>query len=160
MGQFAFDQLHSKALDIFDSFASLGVGRSSKFLPNLSELGELITDGDIENYVARVTDDERKNYSISSDQLYDENFFVKLISKGEASSWNEYYNGDIPASLENFYKKLNKIMNESPLFNPKLKSELTEFGIEIENPKSRSIFAVSETDGELIYNFLTQQVCF
>jgi hypothetical protein len=153
LGQLALDGLYEKALDIFDTFASLGVGRSSKYLPNLSELGELITDGDIENYVARVTDDERKNYSISSDQLYDENFFVKLISKGEASSWNEYYNGDIPASLENFYKKLNKIMHESPFFNPKLKSELTEFGLEVKNPKSRSIFAVSETDGDLIYNF-------
>ena len=153
LGQLALDGLYEKSLDIFDTFASVGVGRSSKYLPNLSELGELITDGDIENYVARVTDDERKNYSISSDQLYDENFFVKLISKGEASSWNEYYNGDIPASLENFYKKLNKIMHESPFFNPKLKSELTEFGLEVKNPKSRSIFAVSETDGDLIYNF-------
>ena len=44
-------------------------------------------------------------------------------------------------------------MHESPFFNPKLKSELTEFGLEVKNPKSRSIFAVSETDGDLIYNF-------
>jgi len=147
--------LFQKSLDIFGAYASLGVGRSSGIIPkfNSDEMGNIIMNQDPTAYLERITDDERKNYSINSDQLYGENFFVRRISKGEHSSWNDYYNGDIPPSLEAFYKKMNKITHTSPLYNSDLKPEVTEFGRVVKNPKKRSFFAVSETDGNLLYNF-------
>lgn len=148
------DGVFGKLVDVFDSFASAGMGRSSKFIPNYAEIRDMYMNGNADTYLTRLFDENRKNYGITSEEMYDENFFVKLISGGEAESWSEYYDGNIPPGLESFYKHLNKVMYESPFYNPSLKPELTEFGAEVKDPRKRYYAPVSEADGSLIYNFM------
>lgn len=149
---------YTKALDLFDVGASAFLGRSSKYIPNIHEITNLADGG--QDYFDRLAETSKQNFNIQDGQYYNANTFVKVISRGQAESWSEYYDGDIPVELERFYKIYNKIQYESPFYNPELLPELTEFGREVKDPKARSPFATDVVDGDLINNFMTSTGLF
>ena len=148
----ALEGVTNKLLDVFEVTTQLGFGRSAKYLPTLEELTAEPGSDQEKAYLDRIFNNTKENVRITDDQFYNENFFVKMLP-GDAESWSEFYNGDIPPHVEAFAKKLNRIYMGSPLYNSELQNIRTEFGAEIKDPTAWSPLPVSQLDGSLLNNF-------
>lgn len=106
------------------------VGRMTKYIPNANEVTNVAGDG-FSDYMLRMGQNfQTMDYGMTSEQMYGESMWAKLLSLGDATTWAEYENskGNIPYATHEFYKNLNKRTYESPFTNTTLNPRLTEFG--------------------------------
>ncbi len=144
-----------KLIDIGGSVISPG-GRSSKFLPNISEITGA-PGSEEERAIVERLNSYIDNYDITNEQYYDPTYTATLfgiLNGSGATTWEEMYDGDIPVGLNLVYRDVNKFKVNHPAFNTYLEDELMEFGRKRENPTGDLPVAVGRTDSELVYNYL------
>lgn len=146
----------NKLYDVAVGTAARPIGRSSKYLPNASEMSGVFDDG-FSSYIQRVHDmGEKLDYNITSEQMYGDNIFAKMFSGGDADSWYDFFDEDLPQGMIDFYELHNQTMSESPFFNIQLKPKLTLFGDPMEKSGEFSPFPINKTKSNLVYNFMLQ----